>query len=104
MACNGRKPLRTISQSKEPAVQSPAHASDFAQYTTDRRQSLRNIRQLHCYLRQLETVVAAMPDKAENASYLDLDNIQQINGDVADAVEAICDWDSLALEMSRFGV
>ena len=77
---------------------------DFEDYEADRRRTLKNIRQLTCYFKQLEIAVKAFPERAQHADYMDLDNIQQLNGDLEQAVEDLCDWDGLGLEWSRLGV
>lgn len=83
------------------------HDSDFAGYAKDRRETLRNIRELRAYLAQLEQVVQRMPDTAAEAGYMDLDNIEQLHGDIQSAKETICsdaDWESLGHEFSRLGI
>lgn len=83
------------------------HDSDFAGYAKDRRETLRNIRELRAYLAQLEQVVQKMPAEGADAGYMDLDNIEQLHGDIQSAKETICsdaDWDSLSLEMSRLNL
>lgn len=80
------------------------HAADFRHYTARRHSVLRQIRELRCYLGQLESVVKATPAKGADAGYLDLDNIEQLAGDLAEATELVCDWESLSDEFSRLGL
>ena len=80
------------------------HDEDFAGYEATRRRTLKNIRQLYCYFKQLEVAVMAFPESARNADYMDLDNIEQLDGDLSQAAEDLCEWDLLALEYSRLGV
>jgi ABC-type cobalamin transport system ATPase subunit len=80
------------------------HDVDFADYAKTRRQAIRGIKELRAYLSQLEAVALAMPVTNEDAGYLDLDNIEQIAGDISEAVDSICDWDSLGDDFSRLGL
>ena len=80
------------------------HAADFRHYAARRTKALKQIREMGCYLSQLEQVVKAMPADASNAGYLDLDNVKQLNCDMKKAAELLCDWESLGLEFSRLGV
>lgn len=80
------------------------HADDFREYESTLRKARKHARQLTVYLAQLQDVLKAMPQRKADATYLDLDNAEQIEGDLADSVAAVCDWDSLDLEISRFGL
>lgn len=83
------------------------HPEDFAEYDRMRLRTLKRIKLVRCYLGQLQLVVEAMPPAA-SAGYLDLDNLECLDGQTADAEEALCstnaDWDALGLEFSRLGI
>ena len=82
----------------------PRYDDDFRDYERTLRRAQRLSRELSVYLMQLQQVLAAMPQRKADATHLDLDNIEQIEGDLADAVFSVCDWPSLDLELSRFGL
>lgn len=73
----------------------PAHDSDFRNYSRTRTRALKHIKELRCYLSQLETVVKATPATNEEADYLDLDNCQQWDRDLTEAVGLLVDWEEV---------
>jgi hypothetical protein len=82
----------------------PAHDVDFRNYATHRQTVLRRIRELKLYLAQLEDVVKSMPHTGREAGYMDLDNIQQLHGELTELRDDLCDWESLGAEMDRLQV
>lgn len=80
------------------------HNSDFRYYAVRRQSVLTRIRELTCYLAQLEQAVKAMPSDNAAAGYVDLDNIDQLRGDLDEAIETLCDWDALDMEFCRLGL
>ena len=81
----------------------PKFDADFRCYPTKRAAVLRQLRELRCYYKQLEQVVKAMPGDAPSAGYMDLDNVEQLQADLGEAIEAL-DWDSLDMEFCRLGL
>ncbi len=85
-------------------MHSPKHNSDFNGYFRTRARVLKNIKQLRCYLSQLETVVKAMPATNDAAGYLDLDNCQQLDCDLSEAVGLLVDWESVHAAMKEIAI
>lgn len=77
-----------------------SHDSDFAGYVATRKTVLTRITELRCYYLQLEQAVKEMPDNTAGAGYLDLDNLQQLEGSLTDDCNEL-DWDGLDMEFAR---
>ena len=73
----------------------PRHDSDFCDYSRTRTKALKHIKELRCYLSQLEAVVKATPATNEEAGYLDLDNCEQWECDLQQAVELLVDFETV---------
>ena len=83
---------------------SPRHDEDFIHYPQHREKALRQIREIQMYLAQLEVAVRAFPADRDSAGYMDLDNIEQLNADLDEAINSVCDWDSLDMEFFRLSL
>ncbi len=80
---------------------------DFRKYAATRNAALKHVALLRGHLAQIETILKAYPKTNEEAGYLDLDNAQQIECDLKEAVDTLCTgygFEFVEWERSRLGV
>ena len=63
------------------------HAEDFTSYAKDRRRAMRLAKEAYVHFRVMYDELSAMPDKADAAEYIHLDDVEQCVGDLEAVAE-----------------